>query len=173
MKLLLISLISAVSFSALGAMPKFNNKTAPKTTAKSCTFMRHQYIAVEGKQLSKELENKILNTFNPDEVLLIKENPEFNLRACTSLRPLTKIKDVPLKNYREGEEHIITKVKLEAKDGFWLLNINSFARTNEKSEELKLIWGDIESLSPKTIQDIKNVEVADWVYQRVKTLSSK
>ena len=105
--------------------------------------------------------------------MVIKENAEFNLKACTSLHPLKKIKDVPLKNFKQAEEHIITKVTLVPKDGFWILNIDAYARADEKSERLNLIWGDIESKSPKTMKDIKNVEVADWVLQRVKTLSSR
>jgi hypothetical protein len=173
MKLLLIALITSVSFSAQAAKPKSNTKIAYKIAAKPCTFMRHQYVAVEGEQVPKELENKILNSFNPDEVLVIKENEEYHIKACTSLHPLKKIKDVPMKDFRQGEEHIITKVRLEPKDNFWSLKIDTYARHNEKNEDLQLIWGDIVSKSPKTIKDIKNAEVADWVFQRVKTLSSK
>lgn len=172
MKLILIAL-SLLSLSVWARMPKINNKPVPKEKEKPCTFMRHQYVSVEGEKVPKELQNKILNSFNPEEVLVIKENVEFNLKACTALHPMKKIKDVPLKNFKQSEEHIITKVKLEPKDGFWILKIDTYARADEKTEELKLIWGDIESKSPKTMKDIKNVEVADWVLQRVKTLSSK
>jgi hypothetical protein len=172
MKLFFITL-TLFSLSAWATMPKINNKPAPVAKEKPCTFMRHQYVSVEGEMVPKELQNKILNSFNPDEVLVVKENAEFNIKACTALHPLKKIKDVPLKNFKQSEEHIITKVKLEPKDGFWMLIINAYARADEKNEELKLIWGDIESKSPKTMKDIKNFEVADWVLQRVKTLSSK
>lgn len=150
-----------------------SSQAAPaKSKAPSCSFVRHQYIEVEGKDLAVEIKNKILNTIET-KLEVIKENLEFNLRLCSVLHPLKKIKDVPLKNSQPGQEHLITKISLTPKDGFWILNIDTFGRADEKSDELTKVWGDIESKSLKPQKELKNSELADWVLGRVKTLSSK
>ncbi len=53
-------------------------QAAPKAQ-KGCSFIRHHHDEVEGKDIPKELRNKILNDFNPDKVVVQKTNEELNI----------------------------------------------------------------------------------------------
>jgi hypothetical protein len=127
----------------------------------NCGFVRHQYIDVTGEKLPKELKNKILNNLNDGKLFVLKENPILGAKICSALHALKNIKDLPNESAKPGEEHILVKVLLEEEKKFWKLKISNFIKTNSKG--LTLVSTSESFTSSKTINDIKDVEVVDWI----------
>lgn len=136
-----------------------------------CSFTRHHYVEVEGKALSKELRNKILNEFNPDQEIVQKVNEDLAVKICATFRPLHNIKDIPL-TAAPKQEKLLTKVTLSPnKNGFWEMSIENFVRKDEK--ELTAITTAATYTAAKSIKDIKNSEVAEWVSSKLLILNAQ
>ena len=136
---------------------------------KNCTFTRHHHVEVEGKDVPKELKHKILNDFNPDQVMIQKINEELAIKLCATFRPFHDLKDI-LAISKTNEEQILTKVALASdKQGFWVLSIESFVRKNEK--ETTQFSAAETFTSAKSIKDIKDSEIVEWVSSKLLVLT--
>jgi|GEM_PF-5763359 len=145
-------------------------QAAPKAQ-KGCSFIRHHHIEVEGTDIPKELRNKILNDFNPDKVVVQKTNEELNIKLCASFRPFKHLKDVPLSK-QAREEHLISKVTLTPDSkGFWVMKVENLMRKNEK--ETTPVTSIQTYVSPKSIKEIKDVEVVEWVSSKLMVLTNQ
>lgn len=144
-------------------------QAAPKAQ-KACSFIRHHHVEVEGTDIPKELRNKILNDFNPDKVMVQKTNTELNIKLCASFRPFKHLKDVPLSK-QASEEHLISRVTLTpGEKGFWVMKVENLMRKNEK--ETTPVTSIQTYVSPKSIKEIKDVEVVEWVSSKLLVLTN-
>jgi hypothetical protein len=141
----------------------FISHLVPMTFAsdKKCTFIKHQYVEIIGEKVPEDLKNKILNNLIDDKVYLIKENLVLNARICTSLHALKKVKDFPTGSAKSGEEQLLVRVHLNEDKNFWKMNILSFVQINSKAPVQVSASSDF--ISVKTIKEIKDIEVVDWV----------
>ena len=131
-----------------------------------CTYTRNLYVEVEGEEVPKELKNKILNEYNPDEVFLIKKNEEMALKICGTARALKNVKDVPVNVAGAKEEHSLIKVKIRSEKNFWLVKMEGYIR-NAKGE-LVLQFTEQEEKTSKPAAEMKYADMAAWVGQKVK-----
>jgi hypothetical protein len=139
--------------------------------APKCTFLRIQHLAVEGKDVPIELKNKILNSLIVDKTYLIKNNPDLGIVVCTSLRPLKDLRDVIELGKIPNQEHLLSKVILTEENKFWTLNIESMTRG--KGDEMNMFYKSRPLISPKSISEMKNSEVVDWVVSKLIYLDLK
>jgi hypothetical protein len=145
-------------------------QAAPKAQ-KGCSFIRHHHVEVEGKDIPKELRNKILNDFNPDKVVVQKTNEELNIKLCASFRPFKHLKDVPLSK-QSREEHLISKVTLTPDEkGFWVMKVENLMRKNDK--ETTPVTSVQTYVSAESIKEIKDVEVVEWVSTKLLVLTNQ
>ena len=134
-----------------------------------CSFTRHHHVEVDGKEVPKELKHKILNDFNPDKVIIQKINEDLGVKLCATFKPFHDLKDI-LANTKPKEEQILTKVVLTPdKQGFWLLTVESFIRINEK--EVTQFSASETFTSAKSIKDIKDSEIVEWVTAKLLVLT--
>lgn len=132
----------------------------------ACTFVRHLYVEVVGVEVPKELKNKILNEFNPDEVYLIKNNEEMGLKVCGTAKAMKHVKDVPVMGTVPKQENTLVKVKIRSEKNFWLVKTEGYFR-NEKGE-LLLQYSTEEEKSAKPAAQMKHADMAAWIAQKVK-----
>lgn len=130
-----------------------------------CSFIRNQFIEIEGKDVPKELKNKLLNNFIPDRLIPFKQNDELGVSFCLRLHPFHDKKDILPQGARDKEEFLLTKVKLIKDKGFWKLGLQSFflSKTGEMISYLK----SDDTTSPKKIDEIKDVDIVDWVSSKI------
>ena len=133
--------------------------------APKCSFIRNQFIEIEGKDIPKELKNKLLNNFVPDRLIPFKENAELGVSICLRLHPCHDKKDVLPQGAKAKEEFLLTKVKFFNHKGFWKIDLESFLRS--KSGELTSYLKSEEHTAPKKIDEIKDADVVDWVTSRI------
>lgn len=136
-----------------------------------CSFTRHHYVEIEGKDVSKVLRHKLLNDFNPDKVIVQKINEELGMKICGTFRPFHNLKDIPVVPAPK-EERLLTKVILTPnKTGFWEMSVENLIRKNEK--EMTSVTAVEKYTSPKSIKDIKDSEVVEWVSSKLLVLTNK
>jgi hypothetical protein len=133
--------------------------------APKCSFIRNQFIEIEGKDIPKELKNKLLNNFVTDRLIPFKENAELGVSICLKLHPFHDKKDVLPQGAKDKEEFLLTKVKFFKHQGFWKIDLESFLRS--KNGELTSYLKSEEHTAPKKIDEIKDVDVVDWVTAKI------
>jgi len=106
-----------------------------------------------------------------DKTYLIKNNPDLGIVVCTSLRPLKDLRDVIELGKIPNQEHLLSKVILTEENKFWTLNIESMTRG--KGDEMNMFYKSRPLISPKSISEMKNSEVVDWVVSKLIYLDLK
>ena len=130
-----------------------------------CSFVRHQFIEVVGESVPKELKNKILNEFNPDNLILIKENKELGLKICSKLQAFHNLNEIQVQGSKMDGEALLTKVFLRQQNDFWFLQIESFVRSKEG--KLISIYKSDEERSGLKVNQLKNIEAVSWIYKKI------
>ncbi len=106
-----------------------------------------------------------------DKSYLIKNNSDLGIVVCTSLRPFKDLRDVVGTGKSPNQEHLLSKVILTEENKFWNLNIESMTRG--KGGEMNMFYKSRSLISPKSISDMKNSEVVDWVLSKLIYLDLK
>jgi hypothetical protein len=136
-----------------------------------CTFLRIQHVVVEGKDVPIELKNKLLNSLIIDKSYLVKNKSDLGIALCTTLRPFKDLRDIVEPGKSTNQENLLSKVTLTKENKFWNLNIEIMTRG--KGSEMNIFYKSRSLASPKSISEIKDSEVVDWVLSKLIYLDLK
>lgn len=117
------------------------------------------------------LRKKILKQFDPNAVIIQKKNEELNIQVCATLRPFKSLNDVlsPIKPMQT--QHQMKVMLSEGKGGFWNLKIEHFVPKNDKETVVKdPAFSFVSTIKTK---ELKDSEVAEWVYSKILTSLQK